>query len=104
MHFYWIRDCVRQGQYHVYWRNAEFNQADYFTKHHSPKHHQHMRKQYLHQANNGQNQNYYEPLNSDDLDEDIDPIHEVDFAPLIQVQTFDPTVRPSVTIPSCEGV
>ena len=39
MLFYWIRDRVRQGQYHVHWRKAEFNRADYFTKHHSPKHH-----------------------------------------------------------------
>ena len=32
MQFYWIRDQVCQGQqYHVYWRKAEFNRADYFT-------------------------------------------------------------------------
>ena len=101
MHFYWIRDRVQQGQYHIYWCKAEFNCADYFTKHHSSKHHQQMRKEYLHQANTARTQNYYEPLNSDDLDEDIDPFHEVDFVPFIQVQTFDPMV---VTIPSCEGV
>jgi hypothetical protein len=51
MRFYWIRDRVRQGQYHVYWRKAEFNRADYFTKHHAPKHHLNMRHAYLHQSN-----------------------------------------------------
>ena len=35
MRFYWIRDRVRQGQFHVYWRKAKGNRADYFTKHHS---------------------------------------------------------------------
>jgi hypothetical protein len=101
MRFYWIRDRVQQGQYHVYWRKAEINRADYFTKHHSTKHHRQMRPEYLHQANFVRTRNYYEPLSLNNFDEDTNPLHEVDFAPYVQVHTFDPTM---VTIPSCEGV
>jgi hypothetical protein len=106
MRFYWIRDRVRQGQYHVYWRKAEFNRADYFTKHHSPKHHLHMRHEYLHQANQASHQNYYEPLNSDDRVPDTeDTPRTVHFAPAIQTRSCDPTtVCHSDTFPSCEGV
>jgi hypothetical protein len=39
MRFYWIRDRVRQGQFIVYWRCGITNRSDYFTKHHSDKHH-----------------------------------------------------------------
>ena len=48
MRFYWIRDRVRQGQFLVYWKKGSLNRADYFTKHHSPRHHQTMRSHYLH--------------------------------------------------------
>ena len=47
MHFYWVRDCVRQGEFHVYWRQGVDNLTDYFTKHHSPSHHHLMRSRYL---------------------------------------------------------
>jgi hypothetical protein len=47
MRFYWIRDRIKQGQYMVHWRKGADNLADYFTKHHSPAHHRHMRSQYL---------------------------------------------------------
>jgi hypothetical protein len=33
MRFYWIRDRVRQGHFHVYWAKGSRNKADYFTKH-----------------------------------------------------------------------
>eukprot|EP00957_Ditylum_brightwellii_P079593 6052608-Ditylum_brightwellii.AAC.1 len=39
MQFYWVQDCVRQGQFRVYWESGRNNKADYFTKHHPPKHH-----------------------------------------------------------------
>jgi hypothetical protein len=48
MRFYWLRDRVRQGQFHVYWRPGTQNQADYFTKHHPPTHHRALRPTYLH--------------------------------------------------------
>jgi hypothetical protein len=47
MRFYWIRDRVKQGQFFVHWRRGTDNLADYFTKHHSPAHHQYMRARYL---------------------------------------------------------
>jgi len=34
MRFHWLRDCIRQRQFEVYWRPDHQNKADYFTKHH----------------------------------------------------------------------
>jgi hypothetical protein len=65
MRFYWIRDRVQQGQYLVYWRRGSTNCADYFTKHHAPKHHVAMRPAYLLEP---KNDNYYSCL-----DDDISP-------------------------------
>ncbi len=48
MRFYWIRDRVLQGQFIVYWKPGTNNMGDYYTKHHSPAHHQLMRSHYLH--------------------------------------------------------
>jgi hypothetical protein len=64
MRFYWIRDRVHQGQYHVYWRKGSTNKADYFKKHHPTKHHQRMRNQYLHEPV-PQDTNYYHCLDTD---------------------------------------
>ena len=65
MRFYWVRDRVRQGQFIVYWKKGSLNRADYFTKHHSAKHHQAMRYTYLHNPD----PNYYTCLNEDTLSE-----------------------------------
>ncbi|NNE46316.1 MAG: hypothetical protein HKN37_06620, partial [Rhodothermales bacterium] len=70
MRFYWIRDRVRQKQFHVYWRKGTLNRADYFTKHHPPSHHQDVRSTYLHDPN--ASRNYFEIL-QDDVDEDVEP-------------------------------
>ena len=51
MRFYWVRDCIDQNQFHVFWRPGSENLADYFTKHHTATHHQRMRSQYLHMKN-----------------------------------------------------
>jgi hypothetical protein len=48
MHFYWIKNRVKQGQFNVYWGPGYQNLADYFTKHHSPAHHKRMREIYIH--------------------------------------------------------
>jgi hypothetical protein len=48
MRFYWIKDRVKQGQFHVYWGPGYQNLADYFTKHHSPAHHKIMREIFIH--------------------------------------------------------
>lgn len=47
MRFYWIRDRINQLQFQVHWRPGKTNQADYFTKHHPPAHHQALRYTYL---------------------------------------------------------
>jgi hypothetical protein len=49
MRFYWIRDRVKQNQFHILWKKGSENLADYFTKHHPPAHHQRMRSRYLQQ-------------------------------------------------------
>jgi hypothetical protein len=48
MHFYWVKDRVTQGQFHVYWGPGYKHLADYFTKHRSPAHHKRMREIYIH--------------------------------------------------------
>ena len=50
MRFYWVQDRVRAGQFLIYWRRGTENEADYFTKHHSPSHHRLQRSKYLHTA------------------------------------------------------
>jgi hypothetical protein len=47
MRFYWIRDLVRQGQFHVYWGKGSRNRADYFTKHYPASHHKAICSTYL---------------------------------------------------------
>jgi hypothetical protein len=51
MRFYWIQDRVQQKQFNVYWRPGLTNLADYFTKHHAPAYHQHIRATYVHTLN-----------------------------------------------------
>jgi hypothetical protein len=58
MRFYWVRDRVRKKQFHIFWKPAATNQADYFTKHHPASHHQTVRSQYL----LSQSANYYAAL------------------------------------------
>ena len=47
MRFYWLRDRVRQKQFHVHWKPGTTNLADYVTKHHAPSHHQNERPEIL---------------------------------------------------------
>jgi hypothetical protein len=46
MRFYWLNDRISQKQFHVHWAPGLSNMADYFTKHHSPAHHQTIRPTY----------------------------------------------------------
>ena len=62
MRFYWIRDCVRKGQFIVYWKRGSSNRGDYFTKHHPAKHHQQKRLEYLQTPSPPTSTNYYAPL------------------------------------------
>jgi hypothetical protein len=65
MQYYWIRDRVRQGQFHVYWKRGCTNCADYYSKHHLPTHHQRMRPEALQEPKG----NYYAALATDSKDD-----------------------------------
>jgi hypothetical protein len=47
MRFYWLRDRVRQNQFHIHWKKGTSNLGDYVTKHHPTKHHQNIRPTYV---------------------------------------------------------
>jgi hypothetical protein len=47
MHFYWIKDRIKQGKFYVYGGPGYQNLIDYFTKHHSPAHHKRMLEIYI---------------------------------------------------------
>jgi hypothetical protein len=47
MRYYWLQDRVAQGMFKIFWRKDKDNLADYFTKHHSVRHHREMRPRYL---------------------------------------------------------
>ena len=34
MHFYWVRDCLKQVHFNIFWKPGKDNLADYFQKHH----------------------------------------------------------------------
>ena len=47
MRFCWLRDRIKQGQFHICWAPGSVNLAYYFTKHHSPSYHLRLRTLYL---------------------------------------------------------
>jgi hypothetical protein len=47
MRFHWLRDRECQEQFRIFWRPGKLNYADYWTKHHSAKHHKNVRKEFL---------------------------------------------------------
>ena len=47
MHFYWIRDCVKQGQFLVFWKPETHNLAGYTTEYHPTYHHRQICPIYL---------------------------------------------------------
>jgi hypothetical protein len=47
MHFYWICERIKQGQFIIHWRAGKYNLADCFTKHHYPAHNKLMRSRSL---------------------------------------------------------
>ena len=44
MRFHWLQDGEYQEQFQIYWRPGKLNYADYWTKHHTAKHNQNVRK------------------------------------------------------------
>lgn len=51
MRYHWLRDPPRKEQLHIYWEKGSTNEADYFTKHHSPAHHRLIRQRYIQSSN-----------------------------------------------------
>ena len=50
MRFYWLIDRNKKQQFHVNWKPAKDNMADYVSKHHPTKYHIQVRSTYV--ANN----------------------------------------------------
>ncbi len=47
MRYHWLRDRELQRLLRVFWDRGIHNDADYFTKHHPPSHHQSVRSRYI---------------------------------------------------------
>ena len=51
MRYYWLRDQEARQNFKVYWKHGndadDPNHADYFTKHHTLKHHKSVRQRYI---------------------------------------------------------
>ena len=51
MHFYWIKDRVKQKDFFVYWKLGSQNIGNYFTKDHPPHHNREIHATYLYMEN-----------------------------------------------------
>ena len=49
MRFYWVKYCVSQKHFLVYWESGLTNKGDYYTKHFHTSNHVQVRPQYVHQ-------------------------------------------------------
>ena len=47
MRYYWLRDKKDHQYFHYYWAPGNVNYADYFTKHHTTRHHRENRSKYV---------------------------------------------------------
>ena len=47
MCYYWLRDCMMQKQFIIYWGQGLKNEADYFTKHHATADHVSKHSRYV---------------------------------------------------------
>jgi hypothetical protein len=48
MPFYWLKDRESQNQFIIFWVPGKLNLGDYFTKNHTPMHHQNVKRLYRH--------------------------------------------------------
>ena len=55
MHFYWVRDRVKQRHFYIFWKPGLRNLGGYFTKHKYPEHNNGMIPVYLNFPNNRHN-------------------------------------------------
>ena len=51
MRYYWLRDKLLQKNLIFFWEKGQSNYADYFTKHHTTKHHRMIRPIYIRDKN-----------------------------------------------------
>ena len=49
MRYHWVVDRCKQDQFKIHLKPSKQNLADYFTKHHPPTHHKHIRPLILHE-------------------------------------------------------
>ena len=47
MRYHWLHNQEAQAQFQFYWKPDKTNLADYFTKHHTPAHHQNVQNFFL---------------------------------------------------------
>ena len=47
MRYFWLRDRQQQKQFRFHWESGTTNKADYYTKHHTEKHHKAIRATYV---------------------------------------------------------
>ena len=51
MHFYCMKDRVKQKYFLIYWKTGSQNMGDYFMKHHPPHHYREISVTYLYMEN-----------------------------------------------------
>jgi hypothetical protein len=71
--FCWMRDRVRQGQFHIAWRKSALNKADHFSKHHPAARHRELCSAHLHESPS-RNSNCFGCLRDDDDDDECDAV------------------------------
>jgi hypothetical protein len=103
MRFYWIRDRVRQGQFHITWRKGVLNKADYFSKHHPTARHRELRSTYLHEPSS-RNSNYFDCLRDDDDDDTNDDAITTSDDSASETLHAQPKASRSNAAPTGEGV
>ena len=63
MRYHWLRCREAQKQVKIYWEPGTNNNADYYTKHHPPKHHRLQRPKYIvHDENNPHQKSLLRPV------------------------------------------
>ena len=51
MRLYWLRDRKLQNQFLFHWERGTNNKGDYYTKHHTEKHHKGIQSTYVQDVN-----------------------------------------------------
>jgi hypothetical protein len=102
MRFCWMRDRVRQGQFHIAWRKGALNKADCFSKHHPATRHCELRSAHLHEPSS-RNSNCFDCLRDDDDEDDSDAVATSDESASDTLHA-QPKASRSNAAPAGEGV